>query len=65
MARRDEGATGITQRDRVKTDLFVSRDGSMVDASGNVVGLTAAQLAATQALVSEAENLLALATAEV
>ena len=52
MARRDEGATGITQRDRVKTDLFVSRDGSMVDASGNVVGLTAAQLAATQALVS-------------
>jgi len=63
MARRDEGATGITQRDRVKTDLFVSRDGSMVDASGNVVGLTAAQLAATQALVSGAENLLALATA--
>ena len=52
MARRDEGATGITQRDRVKTDMFVSRDGSMVDASGNVVGLTAAQLAATQALVS-------------
>lgn len=56
MARRDETASGITQRDRVKADLFVTRDGAMVDGSGNVVGLTAAQLAATQALVSGAGN---------
>lgn len=54
MPRRDEGATGLTQRTRVKTDLFVATDGSLVDASGNVVGLTGAQTAAAQALVSGA-----------
>ena len=53
MARRDETASGITQRDRVSTDLFVSRDGAMVDASGNSAGLTAAQIASAQALVSK------------
>lgn len=52
MARRDETATGITQRDRPRTDVLVSRDGAMVDPSGNPAGLTAAQMAATQALVS-------------
>jgi len=55
MARRDETADGITQRTRVKTDLFLSTDGSLVDASGNVIGLTGAQVTATQALVSEYE----------
>lgn len=57
MPRRDEGASGLTQRTRVKTDLFVATDGSLVDASGNVVGLTGAQTAAAQALVSVAGNL--------
>lgn len=56
MGRRDEGVNGITQRVRVKTDLFLASDGSLVDASGNVVGLTGTQVAATQALVSEAGN---------
>jgi len=59
MARRDETADGITQRTRVKTDLFLSTDGSLVDASGNVIGLTGAQVTATQALVSEAGNITA------
>lgn len=52
MARRDEGATGLAQRNRVKTDVFLAEDGSLVDASGNAVGLTGAQSTATQTLVS-------------
>lgn len=52
MPRRDEGASGLTQRNRVKTDLFLAMDGSLVDASGNTVGLTGAQVTATQAMVS-------------
>lgn len=60
MARRDETATGITQRDRPRTDVLVSRDGAMVDPSGNPAGLTAAQMAATQALVSGDEKTVAV-----
>lgn len=45
MARRDEGPNGLTQRNRVKTDLFLADDGSLVDASGTVVGLTGEQIA--------------------
>ena len=44
MARRDEGASGLTQRTSVKTDVFVNSDGSLVDASGNLVGLTGAEV---------------------
>lgn len=41
MARRDEGASGITQRDRVAADVFVTRDGRLVDASGEPLILRA------------------------
>ena len=54
MPRRDETPSGITQRDRVRTDLFVTRDGSMVDASGNLIGLTGEDVRAVQASVSGA-----------
>lgn len=54
MPRRDEGAQGITQRTRVKTDLYVATDGSLVDPSGNVVGLTGVQTSAVQSLVGNA-----------
>lgn len=54
MARRDEGVNGIAQRTRVKQDVWVDDEGQVVDQAGAVVGLTAAQTAAAQALVSGA-----------
>lgn len=53
MARRDEGDLGLTQRDRVRTPLFLSDKGAIVDASGNVVGLTAQELRALRALADD------------
>lgn len=56
MARRDEGPNGLTQRERVKSDAFATTAGGIVDGSGNVLALTAAQVAATQALVAKDWN---------
>ena len=52
MARRDETARGITQRERPGTVVWRGRDGTQMDGSGTTIGLTATQVTATQALVS-------------
>lgn len=52
MARRDETARGITQRERPVTEVWRGRDGTQMDGSGTTIGLTATQVTATQALVS-------------
>lgn len=52
MARRDETATGITQRTKVQKDVWADTAGNVVDQAGNVI-----ISAAAQALVSQAGKL--------
>lgn len=51
MARRDETATGITQRTKVQKDVWADTAGNVVDQAGNVI-----ISAAAQALVSRGGN---------
>lgn len=55
MARRDETATGITQRDRVEKRVSTTRDGFLVDATGLPIGPPGARdgRAATIALIGD------------